>query len=114
MGEHVEVTHKNPFLEYIRSNLGRMIEMVIVITVIFVNIQNTVDHQGKILDNITEQQKEQTEVLRQLTLTVTELAIHLNGAVEDINELEEDLESHEKRDDFRDEQIKKHVYGTHK
>lgn len=103
----------NPISEYLKHNIGRILELVIILTVIFVNVQSTVKTQGETLDLLVEQQREHGEAIRGLAIALAEMGVSVRGIKDDVEEVEDDLQAHEVEDNSRDTQLKKHVYGEH-
>lgn len=96
---------------YFKNNVGRIIELVIIVTAVFVSMQRNIETQGQILENVVQQQGQQTIMLRQLSITMAQMGIRLDHMEEDQREVIAEIKEHEKEDKKREQRLNQHTYS---
>ncbi|MBT8449212.1 MAG: hypothetical protein KJO69_05955 [Gammaproteobacteria bacterium] len=80
--------------DYIKTNFVRMIELIAIVTFVFATMQSNINTQGKVLENVVEQQRVQSAVIRDLAIAVAELHIRVSHDESDHGEILNRLNSH--------------------
>lgn len=103
---------------YFKNNVGRIIELVIIVTAVFVSMQRNIETQGQILDTVVNQQSQQTIMLRQLSITMAQMGIRMDHIEQDQRDLIAEIKEHDEEDKARsvenEVKIDKHIHDEHR
>lgn len=80
---------------YFRHNIARVLELIVIITAVFVTMQHNIQLQGDILEKVIKQQEKQSEMLSSLTVTVAELTVKVGEIKADDHRIENQIIRHE-------------------
>lgn len=80
--------------EYIKTNFVRMIELIAIVTFVFATMQSNINTQGEVLKNVVEQQRVQSDIMRDLAIAIAELHIRVSHDEDDHDNMLERLNNH--------------------